>query len=382
MNLEGQRQPKRILMTADTIGGVWTYALELIRGLETYGIEVILATMGRPLTIQQRKEAAGLANLELRESSFKLEWMEEPWRDVQAAGNWLLDLEQCTRPDLIHLNGYAHGALAWQAPTVVVAHSCVLSWWRAVHGQEAPAEWSAYREAAREGLAAADLVIAPSRPMLEWVEELYGPLGPSAVIPNGRRLPALPTSAKERFILSAGRLWDEAKNIRALKAVAPELPWPVCLAGEERAPSQAQPSAGVTPLGRLSAGELAPWFARASIYALPARYEPFGLSALEAGLAGCALVLGDIPTLREIWEEAAVFVSPEDHESLKEALRELIESAAWRADLGAKARRAAARYTPERMAAGYRQTYRQVLNNSWKLAHYGQEVAGRMGVAA
>ncbi len=32
---------------------------------------------------------------------------------------------------------------------------------------------------------------------------------------------------------------------------------------------------------------------------LPARYEPFGLSVLEAALSGCALVLGDIPSLRE-----------------------------------------------------------------------------------
>ena len=63
-------------------------------------------------------------------------------------------------------------------------------------------------------------------------------------------------------------------------------------------------------LGRLSAGELADWYARAAIYALPARYEPFGLSALEAALSGCALVLGDIPSLREIWGDAALFVPP------------------------------------------------------------------------
>ena len=30
----------------------------------------------------------------------------------------------------------------------------------------------------------------------------------------------------------------------------------------------------------------------ASVYVLPAKYEPFGLSVLEAALSGCALVLG------------------------------------------------------------------------------------------
>ena len=54
-------------------------------------------------------------------------------------------------------------------------------------------------------------------------------------------------------------------------------------------------------LGKLPAAEMKLWFAHAAIYCLPARYEPFGLSVLEAGLSGCALVLGDIPSLREIW---------------------------------------------------------------------------------
>ena len=103
-------------MTADTIGGVWTYALELIRALGTQGIEVGLATMGAALTGTQREEVRSLPEIELFESTYKLEWMEQPWRDVAAAGEWLLELEERFRPDVIHLNGYAHGALAWRAP--------------------------------------------------------------------------------------------------------------------------------------------------------------------------------------------------------------------------------------------------------------------------
>jgi hypothetical protein len=45
---------QRILMTADTIGGVWTYALELAQALQSYDIELVLATMGAPLQEQQR----------------------------------------------------------------------------------------------------------------------------------------------------------------------------------------------------------------------------------------------------------------------------------------------------------------------------------------
>src|SRR5215207_31233 len=78
--------PKRILMTADTVGGVWTYALELARSLAPHGVEIELASMGSRLSGEQRTEARSIPNLTVYESSFKLEWMEDPWRDVRAAG--------------------------------------------------------------------------------------------------------------------------------------------------------------------------------------------------------------------------------------------------------------------------------------------------------
>jgi glycosyltransferase involved in cell wall biosynthesis len=97
--------------------------------------------------------------------------------------------------------------------------------------------------------------------------------------------------------------------------------------------------------------------ARAAVYALPARYEPFGLSALEAGLAGCALVLGDVPSLREVWGDAALFVAPDDPRQLADAFRTLAADDEYRAALGNRARARALAYTPERMAAGYLDAY-------------------------
>jgi len=191
-------------------------------------------------------------------------------------------------------------------------------------------------------------------------------------------------AAKERFVLGAGRLWDEAKNMVALERVAPKLAWPVFLAGEGHPPdgkagkrnlpalpglAHSGESWGVDGvsrpphlhfLGRLPAPALAAWFSRAPIYALPARYEPFGLSALEAGLAACALVLGDIPSLREIWDEAALFVPPEDAEALGAALNGLISDTPRRKALASRARLRALQFTPRRMATGYLQAYREV----------------------
>ena len=149
-------------------------------------------------------------------------------------------------------------------------------------------------------------------------------------------------------------MWDDAKNVQAVVRVAPRLPWPVAVAGDGR------PGDGVVALGRLSSEELGRAFAAASIFAEPARYEPFGLAALEAALAGCVLVLGDIPSLREVWRDAAVFVPPEDDERLEAELAALIGDVRRRRELADRARRRAAVYTPARMAEGYLDGYARV----------------------
>lgn len=365
MNTTTRRFPRRVLMTADTIGGVWTYALELARALAPHGIEIGLATMGARLSLDQRSEIAALANVKVFESSFKLEWMDEPRADVERAGDWLLELEASFGPDMIHLNNFSHGSFPWRAPKIVVGHSCVLSWWRAVHGCDAPPEWNEYHESVMAGLHSADLVVAPSASMLSALKEHYGPFKKSCVIHNGRELPAPARLAKHDFILAAGRLWDAGKNITALADIAPNLPWPVMIAGQETHPDgRATRHRNLTCLGQLASGEIAEYFQRASIYSLPARYEPFGLSALEAGLARCALVLGDIPSFREIWDDNALFVPPDDPAALEWTLKELISKPEEISRLGEKARSAARHYTLEKMAAGYLAAYESLLVSS------------------
>jgi glycogen synthase len=354
--------PERVLMTADTVGGVWTYALDLARALSERGIEVALATMGGPLADAQRETAERIPRLRLFESTFRLEWMEDPWRDVERAGEWLLRLESRIAPDIVHLNGYAHAALPWSAPKLVVAHSCVLSWWAAVKGEPAPGNWDPYRTAVKAGLAAADLVVAPSAAMLGALIEQHGPLTRSRVIPNGRDARLFRPAAKEEMIFAAGRLWDEAKNLAALERVAPDLPWPIYVAGERQHPDGGEILPHSTRLlGRLTPRALAAWLGRSAIYALPARYEPFGLSALEAALAGCVLVLGDLPSLREVWRNRAVFVPADDPAALRATLLSLIESPDRRNALAAGARARALELTPERMLEGYLAAYGELL---------------------
>ena len=100
---------------------------------------------------------------------------------------------------------------------------------------------------------------------------------------------------------------------------------------------------------------------RASIFALPARYEPFGLSTLEAALRGCALVLGDIPSLREIWGDAALYARPDDEAGLADAIGKLAGDAAHRTELAARANLRAQLFTPARTARAMRDLYEAII---------------------
>src|SRR6476619_4388959 len=156
--------------------------------------------------------------------------------------------------------------------------------------------------------------------------------------------------------------------MRAVCACSLELPWPIRVAGDVDHPDgrseevTSQTAEQRTKwLGKLSEAQMADWFGRASIYALPAKYEPFGLSVLEAALSGCALVLGDIPSLRENWNGAALFVPPDDADALERASTELIGNERLRNGLAGSAMGRALAFTPERMAAGYLCAYHQLL---------------------
>lgn len=347
-------------MTTDTVGGVFSYSIELARGLRARGARVILATMGGPLSADQREEAAGLT---VHESGYRLEWMDDPWGDVERAGEWLLRIEDRERPDVVHLGGYAHGALPFRAPALVVAHSCVLSWYRAVRREDAPPRWDRYRREVTRGLAAASAVVAPTRAMRDAIHLHYGAGAAARVIPNARDPSLFRPGRKEPLVVAAGRIWDEAKNLAALGAAAPLLSWPVRVAGSDRSPGGERLCVpGALTLGVLSAREIANLLARASIYALPARYEPFGLSILEAALSGCALVLGDIPSLRELWGDDALFVDPDDTGDLAGALEGLIRRPAARRALGERARARALASSPDRMVNGYLDLYARMLD--------------------
>jgi glycosyltransferase involved in cell wall biosynthesis len=352
-------------MTVDAVGGAWTYASELCSELARRGIEVHLACLGPEPAAWQREQIAELPGARLSESCAKLEWMDEPWADVDASREWLLELARDVRPDVVHLNGYCHATLPFDAPACVVAHSCFASWWSAVFGEALPERYDEYRRRVAAGIAAADRVVAPSRAMLDELRRHYGGRG-GCVIPNGVRLARYAGARRKApVVLAAGRVWDRAKNLTALAGAARELPWPVRIAGDGVGSLPGADSyENVTFLGQLSRSRMAEELASAAIFAHPARYEPFGLAALEAAAAGSALVLGDVPSLREVWGSAAVYVEPTNLAQLTRVLRELMDDPAACHELQRRAVRQAQRYTGARCAEAYASLYEAMLGDA------------------
>jgi len=360
-----------VLVTADTVGGVWTYTQELVTGLSQRGVRITLVSFGEIPTPEQCTWLDGLRDVDYRATGFRLEWMQDCEDDLRMSATYLQQVIAEARPDLLHLSQYCYGSLECRIPKVVVGHSDVISWWATVHG-ERPAEsgWIAsYRKTVTTGLAGADVVVTPSRWMLTQLQEHYGSLRQGTVIYNGRN-PGLfnPHVSKEDLVISVGRAWDKAKNV-ALLTQAPHTT-PVWVAGEERHPDPAfrdfrehpDRGQGVRFIGRQSEGQLRQLLSRASMYAATSQYEPFGLAPVEAALSRCAVIANDIPTFRELWGETACYFRQNDGEDLARKIRELRADTELRQTYANLAyRRAQQRFTAERMVKEYLDLYRNMV---------------------
>jgi glycogen(starch) synthase len=184
-----------LLMTTNAVGGAWTYATELRAQLTAAGVEVVLVTLG-----PQPPPDPASPHLPCR-----LEWQEDPWEDIASSGRRLLELAEDVDATLVHLNDFTHGALAWEVPVVVVAHSCVLSWHEAVRGVRAGPRWARYRDAVAAGLRGADVVVATTAAMRAALRRHYDYNRRCRLVANGVSPHPGTAGPREPLVVAAGR---------------------------------------------------------------------------------------------------------------------------------------------------------------------------------
>jgi glycosyltransferase involved in cell wall biosynthesis len=357
-----RRSGLHVFMTADTVGGVWQYALDLASGLHARDVKITLVTLGPAPATDQRVMAESIG-IELLPTSLPLDWTAGTRDEVEHAGRCIAGMVEELSPDLVHLNSPALAASAvFSAPIVAVCHSCIATWWRATRSGPLPSDFAWREQMVRRGYKASDILLAPTAAFANMTAETYDLETAPLVVRNGRRITQIhEASPFGLFAFTAGRLWDEGKNIAALDRAAARLALPVLAAGPLHGPNGASIDIHhVIALGRISDQEIAGRLNGLPIFVSVARYEPFGLAVLEAAQAGCPLVLSNIPTFRELWDGAAIFVSPDDDEEIANAIMYLAHDASARTELGHAAKERAAIYSVDAMCAAVLGVYRSL----------------------
>jgi glycosyltransferase involved in cell wall biosynthesis len=369
----------KLFMTADAVGGVWTYALDLARSLADRGVRTTLAVLGPPPSASQAAHARVVPGLELVNTGLPLDWAAGDRSAVRAAGDRLAELAHSLRADLVQINSAPLAALAdFDAPTVVACHSCVATWWTAVRGGPLPADFAWRTELAARAYERADALIAPSQSFAKATAVRYDLRRKPVVVRNGRRplVRAPRAECTDAFVFTAGRLWDEGKNVAALDRMAARLHAPTVAAGPVEGPHGVRVRFDhVGAPGVLGPAQIGQLLGERPVFVSSALYEPFGLSVLEAAQAGCPLVLSDIPTFRELWAGAAELIDPADEDAWVAAVNRLLVDPELRQSRGAAARRRARLYTVEAMAQATLGVYRT-------LAPAGGSVAREAGRGA
>lgn len=355
---------RRLFVTADSVGGVWQYACELSRALAEHEYEIIVALLGPPPSDAQRNLIKKNPAVTLLETGLPLDWMSRDAETIAESGRALARLSETHRADVVQLNQPAFAADgSFRMPVIVVAHSCVGTWWQAVRGGEPePGDIAWQTSLMRRGLLAADAVVTPSRAFAVAIQERYGLSAMPQAVHNGRTPLRRSRSASYDFAFTAGRLWDEGKNVATLDRAAARLGIPFKAAGPLVGPGgEHLHLEHLHHLGVLEENGLAHHLASRPVFASAARYEPFGLAVLEAALSGCPLILADTPTFRELWDGAATFVPTDDANGFADAIAAMIGDDALRLQRGGLAQRRAEDFAPARMGAAMHAIYTRML---------------------
>lgn len=89
--------------------------------------------------------------------------------------------------------------------------------------------------------------------------------------------------------------------------------------------NRVQEATEMTLLGKIDAEKLRTCYQEAQGLVYVSLYEGFGLPPIEAMACGCPVLAADIPVLREVCQDAAIYCDPQNEQSIREGLNRLAQ---------------------------------------------------------
>jgi len=173
----------------------------------------------------------------------------------------------------------------------------------------------------------------------------------------------------EKFVLYIGT-FQPRKNIPVLVEAMRKLDANLVLVGDRKAYNFDKRIEEVIEKNNLSTQVIFPGWVdeedkplllqMAICFVFPSLYEGFGIPVIEAMAAGTPVVCSDIPVLREVGGEAALFCSPQKSSVFAENIKKVMPNSDWRDNLIQKGKKIARKFTWQKMAEKIWEIYKSL----------------------
>ena len=235
-------------------------------------------------------------------------------------------------------------------PTVATVHDLP---WLADGSGETASPWR--RFATTRALRSASAVLAPSQFTLAAAERLLRSRARLHLVPHGVPAPASPppdVAARDGPLLALGD--DRPRKNRARVAAA-------LVRARQRGAAVPELLFAGPPQRYVDEAEKERLLRQCRALVHCALFEGFGLPVLEGLAHGVPVLCSDLPPLREIAGDAALYVDPRDVDAIAAGLQRICSDGALRARLAAAGPVRAAALRPDAVARSWQRLHREVL---------------------
>lgn len=349
------------------VGGTATYLFNLLKGLETSGVETLLAVGRVPIN---EREDGRIEQLNYRRIQ-KLSRAISPFSDVRAR-NQIWQVVEHYKPDVIHSHTFKAGLLVRsKSSSIPIIHT--------FHGHHLyDPDYgkisklilnSIERELANKSR---KIITIGAKVGYELVEVGIGREDQYLSIPPGVQTPKLENRTKllKSYSISSGPLnilWmgrltrvKRPDRVIDLAKHFPECNFIVAGDGELRTELESKASSNVHFLGVQSSDEM---FSIADILLMTSDSEGMPLTLIEGQMAGIPAVATDVGSVSEIIEnEVTGLITSTEINQIASGLAMLINNSMLRSAMGKKAKkRALELFTIDKMVRSHIMVYEQVL---------------------